>query len=93
MRAAFNVGARVRTKAQRGGGHTRLPGYLQNKSGVIERIVGGYPLPDERAAGRRDGSEQRLYTVRFAAAAVWPDGPSGDTVCADLFEEYLEPGR
>lgn len=90
MRAAFNAGTAVRTKAQRAFGHTRLPAYLQNQNGVIERVVGVFPLPDDRAVKAGDAIEQHLYTVRFAAAAVWPGRPNGDTICADLFEEYLE---
>ena len=88
---AFDVGAAVRTRAQRSEGHTRLPGYLQRRSGVIERVLGAFPFADDRAAGRRDAPKRLLYTVRFAANDVWSDAPRGDTLCADLFEDYLEP--
>jgi nitrile hydratase subunit beta len=86
----FEVGAIVRARAQRYEGHTRLPGYLQRCSGVIERVLGEFPLADDRAAGRPDAPKRCLYTVRFAANEVWSDAPRGDTLRADLFEDYLE---
>ena len=87
----FDAGTRVRTKAQRSDGHTRLPAYLQRLPGVVERLLGEFPLPDARAVGPRDAHGRRLYTVRFAAADVWPHAPAGDAILADLFEDYLEP--
>jgi nitrile hydratase len=87
----FEVGALVRTRPQRSGGHTRLPAYLQRRQGIVERVLGEFPLADDRATGRGDARKQRLYTVRFAAHDVWPNAPSGDAILADLFEEYLEP--
>ncbi len=86
----FEVGAPVRARAQRRDGHTRLPGYLQRRSGVVERVLGTFPFADDRAAGRCDAPKRLLYTVRFAANDVWADAPRGDTLCADLFEDYLE---
>jgi hypothetical protein len=87
----FDVGERVRTRGQSAAGHTRLPAYLQRRPGVVAKILGEFPLADERASGRRDAPSQRLYTVCFAARDVWPDARTGDTICADLFEAYLEP--
>lgn len=88
----FEVGARVRTRAQRHGGHTRLPGYLQRKSGVIARRLGAFPFSDERAAGAANARKDALYTVAFEARDVWgPQAAAGDTIAADLFESYLEP--
>jgi nitrile hydratase subunit beta len=90
---AFEIGERVRTRAQAAGGHTRLPAYLQRTSGIVVELLGEFPLADERALGRRDARTERLYTVRFAARDVWPDAPAGDTIAADLFESYLEGAR
>ncbi|HET9028986.1 MAG TPA: SH3-like domain-containing protein [Candidatus Aquilonibacter sp.] len=84
----FDIGSRVRTKT-RHSGHTRLPHYLENKSGVITAMLGRYPLPD---AVVRDGAravESTLYTVAFRAPELFPDG-SSDVVYADLFAAYLE---
>jgi len=88
----FEVGARVRTRAQRRGGHTRLPGYLQRKSGVVARVLGAFALSDERAAGAGIARNDSVYTVVFMARDLWgPQVAAGDTIAADLFEAYLEP--
>ncbi|HEX3550415.1 MAG TPA: SH3-like domain-containing protein [Candidatus Elarobacter sp.] len=72
-------------------GHTRLPRYLTGRRGRVDAVLGALPYPDRRAAGAREARET-AYTVRFAAYDVWgPDGDAGDSICADLFESYLEP--
>jgi len=86
---AFEIGQRVRTRAQAATGHTRLPAYLQRTQGVVVALLGEFPFADERAMGRGARAE-RLYTVRFAARDVWPDAAAGDAIAADLFESYLE---
>jgi hypothetical protein len=83
-------GARVRTLAQRTGGHTRLPGYLQHASGIVVARLGAFPLPDENALGRATAALDDLYTVAFAARDVFEDARAGDTIYADLFAAYLE---
>ncbi len=94
MRAMFEPGDRVRTLAQRKSGHTRLPGYLQRKPGIVERRIGEFAFADERAAGRPGARREALYTVRFAARDVWGGrATAGDSIAADLFESYLEPDR
>jgi hypothetical protein len=88
---SFEIGERVRTRAAATAGHTRLPAYLQRRPGVVAKVLGEFPLADERASGRRDAPTERLYTVCFVARDVWPDAPAGDAIAADLFEAYLEP--
>ena len=84
------VGDRVRTRVMNPSGHTRLPVYLRGRPGRIEHVLGELPFPDERAAGAVSAA-QIAYTVRFANADVWgADGDPGGSVCADLFESYLE---
>jgi hypothetical protein len=87
---AFEIGERVRTRAQAAGGHTRLPAYLQRKPGVVANLLGEFALPDARAAGHPEAAKERLYSVRFAARDVWPDAAPEDAIVADLFEPYLE---
>jgi nitrile hydratase len=90
----FEIGDRVRTRAQRTGGHTRLPGYLQHKRGVIGGRLGEFAFADERAGGVRDARKEQLYTVAFEAREVWDsDASANDVVTADLFESYLEADR
>ena len=86
----FKVGERVRTRVMDPPGHTRLPRYLRGRPGRIEYVLGTLPFPDERAAGIRS-AQQTAYTVRFDNADVWgADGDPHGSICADLFESYLE---
>lgn len=87
----FTVGERVRTRVMSPPGHTRLPLYLRGRSGQIEYVLGVLPFSDSRAAGIAD-AKQTAYTVRFATSDLWgADGDPHGSVCADLFEAYLEP--
>ena len=71
-------------------GHTRLPVYLRGRPGRIEHVLGVLPFSDGRAAGV-DAAVQTAYTVRFAAVDVWgSDADPRGSICADLFESYLE---
>ncbi|HZZ65654.1 MAG TPA: SH3-like domain-containing protein [Candidatus Baltobacteraceae bacterium] len=79
---AFDVGARVRTREPRPVGHTRLPRYLARRNGRIVRALGAFRFADDGAQVGPRASEQMLYTVEFDTGS--------HTVCADLFESYLE---
>ena len=48
----FEAGARVRTRAKRFG-HTRLPGYLQQRSGRVVHVLGAFRFADEAAVLRQ----------------------------------------
>jgi nitrile hydratase subunit beta len=89
----FSVGERVRTRLMNPPGHTRLPRYLVGRSGRIEMVLGTFAFSDRRAAGVRSAQET-AYTVRFAAEDVFgADADRRGSICADLFESYLEPGE
>lgn len=86
----FAVGDAVRTLVHGAPGHTRLPLYARGREGTVAFVRGGYILPDANA--RDDGPAEPLYTVSFAASALWPEArESRDTVSLDLWESYLEP--
>lgn len=85
----FEIGARIKTRAKRRDGHTRLPGYLERKPGVVHAAIGTYPLPDENARDPVHARSSRLYTVEFRASDIWGEGADG-RIYADLFEDYLE---
>lgn len=93
-RPRFAVGDLVRTRRilvdEPGRGHTRLPGYAQERAGTIERVHPPMTLPDA-AAVEPDARAEHLYTVAFPATDVWPEAEAGQTVSADLFESYLLP--
>lgn len=86
----FRVGDRVHAAATGHSGHTRLPAYARGKAGTVIAHHGAWVYPDTNAHGRGE-APQHLYTVQFEAAVLWGEGAaSGDVVCIDLFEPYLE---
>jgi nitrile hydratase subunit beta len=85
----YAVGDRVRTHPANVSAHTRLPRYLAGRAGRIAFVLGTLPFPDLRATGDASATEI-AYTVRFSAADVW-GGDAQGSLCADLFESYLEP--
>ena len=92
MTARFAPGDRVRTRAANPQGHTRLPRYLCNRTGIIEIVHGMYPLPDERALGTalERCTKEALYTVIFEGSEVWRERAVETlSVSADLWESYL----
>jgi len=87
----FAVGAEVRARNLHPVGHTRLPGYVRGKRGVVRRVHGAYVLPDTNAHGRGECPEY-LFSVRFDGAELWGEGAeSAAPVSVDLFDRYLDP--
>jgi nitrile hydratase beta subunit-like protein len=89
----FEVGDRVVVKRRYPPGHRRTPTYIRGKRGVVERICGAFPNPEELAYGF-DGEPKRvLYRVRFVQNEVWPAyrGPERDVIEMEIFEHWLEP--
>jgi nitrile hydratase len=86
----YAKGQRVRTMATAVAHHTRLPGYLRGKAGVVERLLGRHVFADSHARGL--GEDPRwLYTVVFDAVELWGgEGTPGDSVSFDAWEPYLE---
>ncbi len=88
--ARFQCGDKVRTRAEAVSHHTRLPGYLRGKPGVIERVHGAHVFADRHSQGRGEDPEW-LYTVAFEAAALWgQEAKPGDSVSFDAWQPYLE---
>lgn len=89
----FEVGDRVVVKRTHPPGHRRTPGYIRGKSGVIERICGAFPNPEELAYGFDGEPKKVLYRVRFLQQEVWPAyrGPAHDLIEMEIFEHWLEP--
>ena len=90
----FRKGDRVRVRARYPRGHARAPFYTRGHGGIVTRVTGPYPNAEERAYGRAAPSET-LYRVRFRQADLWPDyeGVEGDSLVADFYEHWLEPGN
>jgi nitrile hydratase beta subunit len=92
--AKFNVGDRVLVADPEAVEHTRLPGFLRNKPGVVELVY-----PDSYAyfvtTGDGIGAPMPVYQVAFEPSVMWGDSAYEDnvTVYADLFEAYLLPSN
>jgi nitrile hydratase beta subunit-like protein len=92
LQVKFQVGDRVRVRRMFPLGHVRTPWYIRGCSGVVERICGAYPNPEELAYHRSGLPAQPLYRVRFCQRDVWPDyrGNASDTVDLEIYQHWLE---
>jgi nitrile hydratase len=87
----FAVGDAVRARNINPVGHTRLPRYVRGRCGTITACHGAFVYPDSHAAGLGE-DPQPLYTVKFAARALWGEAAAAaDAVYVDLWEPYLDP--
>jgi nitrile hydratase len=90
VRPSFKVGQRVRTRNINPTGHTRLPRYARDKTGVIVRDHGVYIFPDTNAHFQGE-KRQHVYAVRFTARELWGEAASPrDSVHLDMWDDYLE---
>ncbi len=89
--ARFAVGQSVLVSHTQAAGHTRVPRYLRGKTGRIVSDEGVFQFADAVVAGRGP-DPQHCYTVVFSAQDLWgEEAQVGDSLCADLWEAYLEP--
>jgi nitrile hydratase len=90
VNARFKPSDRVVARRDIGTMHTRLPGYIRGRPGVIDSVIRPQPFPDDKAIGtiRREPT----YVVRFRMADLWPEArDSGDSLRIDMWDSYLEP--
>jgi len=87
--ARFAVGQAVRAHAGPVPHHTRLPGYVRGKRGVVERVNGVHVFADAHALGLGEDPHW-LYTVVFDGVELWSDTAPGLKVSIDAWEPYLE---
>lgn len=92
--APLAVGQAVRVRRADPPGHVRTPYYARGCRGIVERLVGRFPDPEERAFGRSGLPGRLLYRVRFRQDELWADygGAPADTVDIELYEHWLLPG-
>jgi len=92
LEARFRPGDRVRVMKAYPLGHVRTPYYIRGHTGVIERLCGSFPNPEELAQMRSGLPARPLYRVRFLQREVWPDyhGEPHDVVEVEIFQHWLE---
>jgi nitrile hydratase beta subunit len=87
----FRIGDAIRTRNIHPVSHTRLPRYARDKPGVIIALHGVHVFPDTNALFQGE-NPQPLYSVKFQARDLWGEARNPrDTVCIDLWEDYLAP--
>lgn len=93
----FTSGDEVRIRGQVTLSHSRVPAYARGRTGVIERVLSDFVIPEDDAWGRlwSGGRSQTLYRVQLRQADTWPDyrGPAADTHELEVFEHWLEPAQ
>ena len=91
--ARFHAGDRVKVRWADVPGHIRTPWYIRGHAGVVERLCGAYPNPEELAYTRSGLPAQPLYRVRFVQAQIWPDyaGSPADSIDVEIYQHWLEP--
>ncbi|MDA3922237.1 MAG: nitrile hydratase subunit beta [Salinisphaera sp.] len=89
IEARFAEGDAVRTRNIHPTGHTRLPRYARDKTGIIDRDHGVFVFPDTHAHG--DARPQHCYSVRFPSDMLWgAAGEVGTQIYIDLWDDHLE---
>ena len=59
----------------------------------MDAVYDAYVNPESRAYGRSGLPRVTVYRVEFDQVDLWESyrGPANDTICADVFEHWLEP--
>jgi nitrile hydratase len=88
----FRPGDRVRVRAADPPGHVRTPYYCRGHVGLVERLCGAFPNPEELAYNRPGLPAQPLYRVRFPARELWADyrEDPDDAVEIEIYQHWLE---
>lgn len=88
----FKVGDTVYAGDPEAAEHSRLPGFLRNKRGVVTEVYAG--AFEYFVSTGPDGLEgpQHVYCVSFDAADIWGAEKSepNTVIYADLFDTYLQ---
>lgn len=86
----FVVGTAVRVRTWPTSGHTRAPGYVHGKTGVIVGIAPKARFPGEAAHGDPAGAFiEPTCHVLFESRDLWAEVSDGSSVVVDLFQSYL----
>lgn len=87
----FQAGTTVRVADPDAVDHTRLPGYLRNKTGMVDHVYPGAFSYFVSTGPDGIGAPMPVYRIAFDAAAIWGPGKSepNTTLYADLYEAYI----
>lgn len=87
----YSPGDVVRARNIHPEGHTRLPRYARGRKGVVQSMIGAFPLPDAHAHG--DYRAEYCYVIEFDGQELWgvEDAEPNTRVHLDLWEGHLEP--
>jgi nitrile hydratase len=86
----FRKGDRVAVRDMPPAVHTRLPGYLRNKTGIVDEVYPRAVLYTDSVPTDSVSTAQPVYRVRFNTRDLWSDIPdTGDILYNDCFETYL----
>ena len=87
----FEVGQKVRIKNPLVEDHTRLPGFLREKTGIIDFVYKGNYTYFVSTGPDGLGEPMPSYRVRFEPEEIWGKLTEPNTfIYADLFEVYLD---
>jgi nitrile hydratase subunit beta len=88
----FATGDTVRVADPAPVDHTRLPGYLRNRTGKVELVYPGSFSYFVSTGVDGVGQPMPVYRIAFDAAEIWgPDkSEPNTTIYADLFEAYVQ---
>ncbi len=88
----FALGDHVVVKNVPATDHTRLPGFLRARSGVIETVYEGAFAYFCDTGPDGIGPAMPVYCVRFDPRELWGEkAEAGFAIYADLFDTYLAP--
>ncbi|MBN3764338.1 nitrile hydratase subunit beta [Burkholderia sp. Ac-20365] len=93
--ARFAKGDTVRIADPDAVDHTRLPGYLRNKTGVVDLVYPGAFSYFVSTGVDGIGEPMPVYRIAFDVADIWGEGKSeaNTTIYADLYEAYVQPAN
>ncbi len=87
----FSKGDIVRVKHTHPVDHTRLPGYLRAKTGVVDKVYDGFYIYFCSTGPDGLGEPMPVHRVRFDPKDIWGNlSEPKSWVYADIFETYLE---
>jgi nitrile hydratase len=89
---AFAVGDRVSVKDVPPTEHTRLPGNLRGRTGIVERVFEGNYGYFCSTGPDGIGEPMPVYIVRFEPADIWGElAEPGAVLYGELYQTYLTP--